>query len=851
MGICSQRWPTGSAKYGTQKLNLSTEVKYETIDQLEQVPIETDSGEIIHLADVAKVGYAVSDKTTLSRYDGNENISIGLKRKQSSTSVELSNQVKKIVKSLREEYPNLQIEIVNDASDRIIESLQSVATTIVEAVGLAMIVLFIFFGDLKAALIVGSSMPISLLATVILMNAMNLSLNIVTMNALVLGIGMMTDNAVVVIEMCFRKRDEGMGFMNAAYEGTSIVMNSVIGSTITSVVVYLPLAVMSGLSGQMFKQLGFTIIFTLVSSLISAITLVPVFFNLYKPVEKKKTPVTVALDAISGVYGKMLRRFLKWKKTVVILSVVLLVITLSLAGHLKSELISSTDEGIVNVTVSFRNNLSLEEMDKVMVSLEEYIENSGVIDDYTTTVTQSSAEGDVSAYVADDVKLSTQDIVDDWNEKLKGFSPYCEISCASGSTTGTSSMTTTNTKEFDIVSDDYDALKETAQQIKDIMLETNGVLQAESSLAEAGTKVEIDIDPVMAENRGFTPSSLASRIYLNMEGSTPVEDVLIGDSKYDITVNYPDEFFENVSDVESMTFTNSSGESVPITEIADIKLASAATSIKRKDGKYEAEITATMSSAKRDEIAGVLEQKINNMEMPDSVSFTTDAVAEMMSEEFASIGQAIIIAFFLVFAVMAIQFESIIYSFLVMLCIPFASIGSVLLLLIMNAKISMSSLMGILMLGGIVVNNGIILIDMAMQNQRSGMTTYDALIDAGTGRMRPIFITTLTTELSMIPVAFGFAKNSENMKGMGLVMVGGLVASTILTLLVLPTFFLIIENFRDWRKNRKQSRIDKKIERQDRKAALKASVEEVNRKIKNQTPWFRRPDMEDDDNDDV
>ncbi len=839
--------PTGSAKYGNQKLNLSTEVKYETIDQLEQVPIETSSGEIIHVADLATVSYAVSDKTSLSRYDGKDNVSIGLKRKQSSTSVELSRQVKKIIENLRQEYPNLSIEVVNDASDTIIESLQSVAVTVVEAVGLAMIVLFLFFGDIKAAMIVGSSMPISLLATVILMNSMNLSLNVVTMNSLVLGIGMMTDNAVVVIEMCFRKRDEGMSFMNAAYEGTNIVMNSVIGSTITTVVVYLPLATMSGLSGQMFKQLGFTIIFTLVSSLISAITLVPVFFNLYKPAEKKDIPINRILAVISKFYEKQLRRFLKWKKTVVVVSILLLVLTGFLASRLKTQLMSSTDEGVVDVSVSFRNNLALEEMDKVMVQLEDYVKNSGEIDDYTTTITQSSATGSIAAYVSDDEKKSTQMIVDEWNEALRGFSPYCEIKCASGSTIGTGSMAASNTKEYDIVSEDYEALKATADQIKELMLNTNGVLSAESSLAEAGTKVAVKIDPVMAENRGFTPSSLASKIYLNMEGSTPVKDVLIGENKYDIKVNYPDEFFENVSDVESMTFANSQGENVPLTEIAEIKLSSAATSIVRKDGKYKATITATMTSANLDSVTEVLDKKIRNMEMPDSVNFTTNAQSEMMASEFSAIGQAIVIAFFLVFAVMAIQFESVIYSFLVMFCVPFAAIGSVIFLLIMNAKISMSSLMGILMLGGIVVNNGIILIDMAMQNKKSGMETYDALIDAGTGRMRPIFITTLTTELAMIPVAFGFAKNSENMAGMAIVMVGGLLASTILTLLFLPTFFLIIENIRDKRKARKQMRLDKKIAKKDKKAAERAAGKDDNESSAPRATWFRKPDDDDDE----
>ncbi|MCR5526872.1 MAG: efflux RND transporter permease subunit [Lachnospiraceae bacterium] len=812
--------PAGSADYGDQVLNLTTEVKYEKLDELEQVPITTTNGDVIHLADVADVSYGISDKTSLSRYDGKDNVSVGLKKKQSSTSVDLSNQIKKIVAKIEQQYPNLKVNIVNDASDTIIESLMSVATSIVEAVFLAMFVLFLFFGDLKGALIVGSSMPISLLATIILMNFMGLSLNVVTMNALVLGIGMMTDNAVVVIEMCFRKRDEGMGFKEAAYEGTSIVMGSVIGSTITSVVVYLPLAVMDGLSGQMFKQLGFTIIFTLMSSLIAAITLVPVFFNMYKPVEKKKSIVNTFLAWLSKKYGFLLRHFLKWKKTVLLLSIVLLFAIFAMAGNLKSELMSSTDEGTVSVSVTFRNNLNIDEMNQVMAKLEDFVSSSEYIEHYTTTVNQSGSTGSIAAYEYDDIDVTTQDIVDDWNQKLSDFSDIAEIKAGSASTMG-SSMSSSDSVEFIVESYDMDALQEAAGEIQNIMRGTNGVLRAESSIAEGGSQIKIDINPVMAQQKGFSAQTLAGLVYKNMSGTTAIEDVRIDDTTYDVDVEFPKDYYKSLTDVRAMTFVNPSGVSIPLSEMADIRLESAPTTVTRKNGKYVATLTATTTSSSLDNVTTVLHSKIDNMTLPEGVDFGTNSTDEMMSEEFASIGMAIVIAFFLVFAVMAIQFESIIDSVLIMFTIPFAMIGSIVLMLIMRAKISMSSLMGILMLAGIVVNNGIILIDMAIQNQKSGMNTYDALVDAGTGRLRPILITTLTTELAMMPVAFGFAKNSENMAGMAIVMVGGLVASTILSLLFLPTFYLIIDSVRARFERFNQRRKDKKIEKRDLKSKLK------------------------------
>ena len=816
--------PAGSADYGNQKFNISSEVKYETIPMLEQVPVSTSSGEIIHLSDIAKVNYAVSDKSSLSRYDGEKNVSVTLKRKQSATSVQLSKQIKRIVADLQEQYPSLNIKIVSDASDKIIESLMSVLTSILEAIGFAMLVLFIFFGDLKGALIVASSMPISLLATVILMGAFDLSLNMVTMNALVLGIGMMTDNAVVVIEMCFRHRDQGMSFKTAAYEGTTVVINSVIGSTITSVVVYLPLAVMKGLSGQMFKQLGFTIIFTLMSSLIAAITLVPLFFTMYKPVEKKNKPIDKMLEALSSVYAKVLAVFLRCKKRVFAAAVAVLIVTFSMVGLLKTELMSSTDEGIIGLDVTFRSNLSLEEMDKVMVQLEDFVKSKKEIESYTTTVTQSSATGTLAAYKFDDEKKSTQDIVDEWNAELVNFSPMCEIKASSSSTTGMSSMSAANTKEFDLVGEDKEKLKEACRQIQDIMKSTDGVLLAESSMTDSGAKVKVVIDPVMAQKKGFTAKSLASLVYMNMSGSKALSDVMIDSNTYDVKVEYPGDYYKTVADVEAMTFTNSQGASIPITEMAQVKIDSAPASIAREDGKYSASVTATMTAATKDKVTEELQQKIGGMELPEGISFSTDAMTRMMGEEFSSIGQAVMIAMFLVFAVMAIQFESIIDSFLIMFCVPFALIGSITLMLIMRAKISMSALMGILMLAGIVVNNGIILIDMAIQNQKSGMETAEALVEAGRGRLRPILITTLTTELAMIPVAFGFAKNSENMAGMAIVMVGGLLASTVLSLLFLPVFYLMIDVARSGFAARMQRRRDRLIALKDKAYARRHHI---------------------------
>lgn len=787
--------PAGSVNYGDLYLNMETEVAYETIPQLEQVPITTARGQTIHLGDVANISYAVSDTTSLSRYNGTDNISMSLTRRQSSSSVTLSRQIKGYIEALKEKAPELTIQVVYDSADEIIDTLKSVFLTLIEGIALSMFVIFLFFGDLKGSLIVGSTMPISLLAALILMRFMGFSLNVITLTAMVLSIGMITDNAVVVIELCFRKKKEGYEYPDAAYLGTRTVINSVIGSTLTTVVVYLPLALLKGISGQLFQQLGYTIVFVLMASLVSAITIVPFFYMLYQPRERENNPFSRALAAFAGKYAKFLAGVLKRKKLATLIALIAFGITIWMATFLDSELLAATDEGIIAVNVSFRPNLNLDVMDEEMRKIEDYVVSTGVVDSYSMSVSRTSSSGSINAYKSEDVKDSSQAIADVWNRDLKGFSPVCDISVRSGSTIGMDSLVTGSVYEVDISSGSREQLLEASDMILQAMEETPGVISASSTVTETGSKAKVVIDPVMAAAKGFSAQQISGMIYANMTG-TNATDVTIDGVKYQITVEYPKDQFRTIADIRSMTFTNMQGVSVPITDIADITFVSAPQTISRQDGRFNATVTATMTEETRADIVEVLKPKVESLPLGDDIRFETSATSEAMQEEFSGLGEAIIIALYLVFMVMAIQFGSIVYALLIMLCIPFAGIGSILLMLIMRVKVSITSLMGVLMLAGIVVNNGIIFIDTANQFRDEGEEIAEALVHAGRDRMRPIFMTTLTTELAMLPTAFKLAKDSEVMQGMAVVIVGGLFASTILTLILLPTFYMIVDKLR-------------------------------------------------------
>ncbi len=375
IGSADFTYPAGDTIVGGQKLSVSAGTKYDSEELLKSIPLNLENGNVIYLSDVANVQMAKEDASSIARYNGEDTISIGIKKQQSASAVDVSKAVKKTIKNLTDADENLEIITVSDTSDEINSSLKSVMQTMVMAVMVSMLIIFLFFGEIKASLIVGTSIPISILAALILIQVMGFSLNVVTLSSLVLGVGMMVDNSIVVLESCFRStKGKGIvGYREAALEGSGIVLQSIIGSTVTTCVVFLPLALLQGLTGQMFKPLGFTIIFCMVASLISAMTIVPLCYCFYRPQEKEESPVGALIRAMQNGYRSIMKVLLKKKKTVLFTSVALLVAAFWMASQLRMELMVSDDTGEISVSIETRPGLTLEEEDRIYEQVEKIV----------------------------------------------------------------------------------------------------------------------------------------------------------------------------------------------------------------------------------------------------------------------------------------------------------------------------------------------------------------------------------------------------------------------------------------------------------------------------------------------
>ena len=381
-------------------------------------------------------------------------------------------------------------------------------------------------------------------------------------------------------------------------------------------------------------------------------------------------------------------------------------------------------------------------------------------------------------------------MIEKWNRDTRDYTDM-ELEIASGGSSMGSGMMSSSTTEIDLRGADMQVLKAAALQAQAAMEQVDGVIKVTSSAQDTSTAAKLEIDPMMAMHYGMTPVQVAGSIR-NILSGTDVLTVTKDSTEYEVRLEYPEGLYDSMNSLMDATLTNSQGIQVPVREIARAVYTDAPQTIMKVDGLYQISLTAATTQEARFTAQDKLNETVRSLALPGGVEVAQDMVTEIMNEEFGVLYRSILIAVFLVFLVMAMQFESPRFSFMVMMCIPFSLVGSIFLLFIVGATISMVSLMGFLMLVGIVVNNGILYVDTVNQ-LRQEIPLEDALVDAGAIRIRPILMTTLTTILSMVPMGMGIGSNGEMMQGMALVIIGGLVASTLLTLLLMPTIYLIID----------------------------------------------------------
>ncbi|MCI8441588.1 MAG: efflux RND transporter permease subunit [Provencibacterium sp.] len=800
--------PAGSIEQGGLSLALRGGVSYPDAQTLRTLPLTLSTGDIIHLSDIADVGEAQQKASSISRYNGMDTVTLSITKRDSASTRAVTSDCRQIVENINAGGLGLQMDITFNSMDEIWDSLAGVIQAMALAIVISMVILFLFLGDIKASLIIGTSMPISVLVTLIVMSWSGMTFNMLSLGGLTIGVGMMVDNSIVVLDSCFKKRDEFRSFEQAAIEGAGLVTSSVTASTITTVVVFLPIAMMQGISGQLFKDAGFTVVYALTASLISSLTLVPLLFLRLKPVERKESPVSRALRWVEQKYASLIEKSLGHRALVVVVAVAFLVASLCMLPAIGVELMPSSDAGIVSVEVQTRPGLKLQNIEKIVEQIEAVVVSQPDIESYSLTgssgasvMSTSSANVTFSVYLKENRSVQTDEVVENIRRATKDMLD-CEVQVSSSS--GVSMGGGTDTVQDYLIGNDRDQLEAAAELIKSVMYQNPSVVNVTTSLADGSPQAEIVIDPVKSGAYGLAPMQVMSSVNMMVSGREAATIRMDG-KDYSVRVEYPEDTYQTVSDLAKLNLTAPSGMQVPLLDIATIRYSNSPQQVMRYNNQYVVTVTGQLSARDAARSSSEVTQAVYAAELPSGVDHFFGGSIQTMNEEFAAIFGAMGTAVFLVFMVMAIQFNSIRFSLMVMLSIPFSLIGAFAGLLLTNTTISMTSLMGMILLAGIVVNNAIVLIDYANQLRDEGMEVKRALAKAGRTRLRPILMTTLTTVLGMVPMAIGMGSNAEMMRGMAMVVIGGLSASTILTLILIPTFYLIFSKKRPQDKAEKGS----------------------------------------------
>ncbi len=799
-------YPAGTVTSADQDLSMSTKVEYDTVDSLKNIPIITGNKRTLYLEDLADIYVTKKDITTFGRYDLEDCMIVSINKVQSASSVSLSRQVKRVLNNLTRDDKNLMVTIITDQADNINNSIFNVFQTMIIAIILSMFVLYIFLGDIKGSVIIGTSIPFSILTALVLMYISGYTLNLITLSSLVLGVGMMVDNSICVLEQCFRSKELYGGrdlknYIKTAIAATNTIGFSVFGSTMTTVVVFAPLGFMQGMAGQFFKPLGFTIVFCMLASFVSSVAIVPFTYVFWKPEKKSTAPIAGLVVHVQAWYRRTIPKFLNHRVLVSVISIIILLIGFLLIPTFKTELVASTDEGMIKIDIMTKPGLKLQEADKIYSDFENFVKNQTDVEHFVLSNSASSMSmgtrttgQSLIAFLKEDRQKSTKKLVTEWAEELSNV-PNCTVDVSSYATSFTSSFVMPSGNRFDIYleSNDYSELKEVNDNIVKELEKRKDVSNITTSLDNAAPVIRATIDPILAAAEGFTPAQVGSLLNSILSGKE-LFDMRVDGETLTVNIEYPKGEYDTIEEVEGIELVSSSGVKTTLKDIANIAIYDSPAGITKYNKKYRTNITAIYNNNFTKESNTEIRENIVKPLLNKDVYIAASTIDEMIQEEFGSLFVAIAVAIFLVFVVMASQFESVRYSLMVMGTILFSFTGAFFALWLANLKLSMTALLGFLMLVGTAVNNGILYVDTVNQYLNDGMELNKAIVEAGAIRMRPILMTTLTTIVSMIPMSLAYGKNGEILQGLGVANLGGLIISTLMAFFVLPVLYSLFSH---------------------------------------------------------
>ncbi len=809
--------PGGSINKGDEKLSIRVKGEFDTIEEIKNSPIILGTGNIISFQDIASVKLVKEETTSISRTNGKDSINISIQKQSGKNTVKIANSINKELDQLSKDYDNVEIDVVLDSSTIITDSINTVVRNVITGSILAIIVLYVFLKNWRSTFIVGVSIPISLIASFILLYFNGITLNMMTLGGLALAVGMLVDSAIVVLENIYRYRSLGYSRIDSAIKGAAEVEMSIIASTITTIAVFLPIVFIEGMVGSLFKDFALTVTLSLLASLVVAITFIPMLSSKILTVElgegdnvkKKKLdfifkPFDKLFEKVENIYRKILGTSLKHRKTTIFISVLVFIISMTSLIGVPIEFFPTMDEGNITIDISMPLGTKIEKIDNISNLIEEKLSSIEEVDVMFANIgsggamsmgmdggTSNSAQVVITLKKLSERNRSTAEVVEEVRYMLKDI-PGIETSVSEGSSMGMAGMTG-DPISISISGSNLDTLEDISNDFKTIIESVEGTREVETSLSEAVPEIEVVVNKNIAASYGLTTAQVASAVRSGTVGSTSTKLKQDGE-EINIIIKASGDITEKLSNFEELDITSPAGMNIPLSQLAEISVVKGPVEIARENQERTVTVTGDIIGRDLTSVISDINNQLKEYDISEGYYYKIGGENEDIMEAFGQLAMALALAIVLIYMVMAGQFESLINPFVIMFTIPLAFSGGILGLFLTRKAFGVTAFIGIIMLAGIVVNNGIVLIDYINILRKEGKGRDEAVNIAGPIRLRPILMTTLTTVLGLVPLALGIGEGSEIQAPMAVVVIGGLTLSTVLTLIFVPVLYTIFDD---------------------------------------------------------
>jgi HAE1 family hydrophobic/amphiphilic exporter-1 len=758
----------------------------------------------VYLRDVATVTVGNKEPTNIVHFNGERSVGLSIYKETKYNTVKAVEQINEALVDIQRALPGYNLQVVTNQGKFISDAIGEVQNTALLGILLAVFILFLFLRRIGTTVIVSIAIPISIIATFNLMYFNNLTINIMTLGGLALGAGMLVDNAIVVLENIFRNHEDGLSVKDSAITGTAQVGGAITASTLTTIIVFLPIVYLHGASGELFKDQAWTVAFSLVSSLFVAIFVIPTLYHRFY--KNKKAPVKKQSVKMGG-YGRFLEKVLKVKWLVVILSVVLVAGSFLLVPSIGTEFMPKTETREFTMELKLQEGTELERTEATVQNIESILtdylgENLDKIYSHSgpstglggdeTSVFEGENTAEIKVILNEESTLSTQSVIasiDNLTSNIEGLEvTFTQEQSALKSILGTDEAPVV----IEVRGEELDEIENIVAQVKEKITGIEGLFNIQSSMEEGAPEVEIFVDRVRAGMYNIDISTVISQIQDQLEGMNAGQLEKEGEMR-DITIKVPE---KGLNEIRDLTIT-ANNQVFRLSEIADISYGVAPKEILRKNQNRIGKVTANLEKGVAlDHVANTIRENTAEITLPPDYRILVTGEEEKRQESMDSLSFALLLSIVLVYMVMASQFESLIHPFTILLTIPMALVGSILIFFALNKTFNIMALIGLIMLAGIAVNNSIILVDRINQLIREGLDRKNAILQAGQQRIRPIFMTSITTILALLPLTFGFGESASLRSPMALAVIGGLVTSTLLTLVVIPCVYDILDRIK-------------------------------------------------------